>query len=620
MADGINSIADIKIVVDSETETFAKGIEHARGLIAGLGTDSQALGLVDAALGKMGATAAIVQGQVGYLSGAMQSGMGALSPWIAALAMLAEKIGVSEDVERLTGTFGDLGAAVTEAATFSLQALVARLADVKQGAEATQSASDGMSQSLQFVASDVLSKFSEAARDAAANLRAITRSVETLGVEDLTRQVRATEQGIAELTKRFHEMSAAARIAELQGMPKWLRRGGDREADPVEYQRDLEKLTATLTALRAELERKLQESWVTDLSWADIDKYVERLRASTDELMLNNEALGMSKARAAEYLAIRRGEIEAEKQSLAGLPISAEAREALIEEAARKRVAVQAAEDHAEALRREADAKRQAEAVERATARFDEGIERDISALERRRRETMLGRDAIVEQTYAERLLMEVRRAGIDLTPELLAKIHDTASAYAELEQQVRALEDGKRRMQETSSVVSQSISSEFASWTRGAEFDVRKMVSNMLASMAQLTLQRGVLDTLFGGRGGGGGSASGGGLFGDLLGGLFGGAREAGGPVEAGRAYLVGERGPELMLAGQSGQVVPARETAALLGGSGRGSTFAPSVSVSIDARGATVDAVAELQRLKSELPGLIVSTMADARERGID
>jgi phage-related minor tail protein len=38
----------------------------------------------------------------------------------------------------------------------------------------------------------------------------------------------------------------------------------------------------------------------------------------------------------------------------------------------------------------------------------------------------------------------------------------------------------------------------------------------------------------------------------------VFGGARAEGGPVMGGRAYLVGERGPELFVPGMSGSVVP--------------------------------------------------------------
>lgn len=46
--------------------------------------------------------------------------------------------------------------------------------------------------------------------------------------------------------------------------------------------------------------------------------------------------------------------------------------------------------------------------------------------------------------------------------------------------------------------------------------------------------------------------------MFSGLFGGLFGGAKAAGGPVAAGRAYLVGERGPELYLPGVSGYILP--------------------------------------------------------------
>jgi phage-related minor tail protein len=51
-------------------------------------------------------------------------------------------------------------------------------------------------------------------------------------------------------------------------------------------------------------------------------------------------------------------------------------------------------------------------------------------------------------------------------------------------------------------------------------------------------------------------------GEFGGLLAGLgsltYGGARANGGPVMAGRAYLVGERGPEVIVPQSSGMVVP--------------------------------------------------------------
>lgn len=59
------------------------------------------------------------------------------------------------------------------------------------------------------------------------------------------------------------------------------------------------------------------------------------------------------------------------------------------------------------------------------------------------------------------------------------------------------------------------------------------------------------------------------GGMAGDgwasWLGSLFGGARADGGPVSAGKAYLVGEEGPELFRPRGAGQIVPAAQTAAM-------------------------------------------------------
>jgi phage-related minor tail protein len=50
-------------------------------------------------------------------------------------------------------------------------------------------------------------------------------------------------------------------------------------------------------------------------------------------------------------------------------------------------------------------------------------------------------------------------------------------------------------------------------------------------------------------------------------------GKRMAGGPVNAGSPYLVGEHGPELMVPGQSGMVVPN----SAIGRGASGQTFAP-------------------------------------------
>ncbi|MFG6083838.1 hypothetical protein ACEUZ9_000070 [Paracoccus litorisediminis] len=69
--------------------------------------------------------------------------------------------------------------------------------------------------------------------------------------------------------------------------------------------------------------------------------------------------------------------------------------------------------------------------------------------------------------------------------------------------------------------------------------------------------------------------TGSGSGLLGGLTDVIFGGFRAAGGDVAAGRAYVVGEKGPEVIVPKSPGTVIPNHE----LGGGGLTASFAPSI-----------------------------------------
>ena len=106
----------------------------------------------------------------------------------------------------------------------------------------------------------------------------------------------------------------------------------------------------------------------------------------------------------------------------------------------------------------------------------------------------------------------------------------------------------------------------------------------------------------LFGGGGGGGGMSFGG--FGNSLGAAsynFAGARAGGGPVSAGSAYLVGERGPEIVVPRQSSVVIP----------NGKGMGGSRNVTINVDAR----DAV-----LASQVQQMVLQGMAAATDAGSD
>lgn len=117
----------------------------------------------------------------------------------------------------------------------------------------------------------------------------------------------------------------------------------------------------------------------------------------------------------------------------------------------------------------------------------------------------------------------------------------------------------------------------------------------------------------------GGGSDFNFGGLFGGRTPGstppIYGGARAGGGPVDAGKAYLVGERRAEIFVPRMPGTIIPS--TAGL----GGGTTI--SMPIHIDATGADAAGIARVEQqlavMQARLPGQIVATMRDARTRNI-
>lgn len=77
---------------------------------------------------------------------------------------------------------------------------------------------------------------------------------------------------------------------------------------------------------------------------------------------------------------------------------------------------------------------------------------------------------------------------------------------------------------------------------------DFKRMIDRMVAQALAAKLVQALFGPDFATTGMGGG----------LFGSLFGGARANGGPVQAGKAYLVGERGPEILMPNTSGTIIP--------------------------------------------------------------
>jgi phage-related minor tail protein len=81
---------------------------------------------------------------------------------------------------------------------------------------------------------------------------------------------------------------------------------------------------------------------------------------------------------------------------------------------------------------------------------------------------------------------------------------------------------------------------------------DLKRVALSVMAEIAAAAIRRGIGAVLAGGGGKGAGAAAG-----SLIAGLVGApGRATGGPVAPGRAYMVGERGPELFVPTASGRV----------------------------------------------------------------
>jgi tape measure domain-containing protein len=202
------------------------------------------------------------------------------------------------------------------------------------------------------------------------------------------------------------------------------------------------------------------------------------------------------------------------------------------------------------------DAKRLTESLEKPMETFARQTE-DLDALQQQ--------GLITAETYA--------RAQARLRDEL-----------AQTDPVTRTLMDGFDRL---GAGIVQSMT-QAGSAMEGFRNVASQVANSILETFMQLAIINPIKNAIFGTSastlgslfGGGGTAAAGGSPFGP--GGnpniAFGGPRASGGDVMAGRAYMVGEQGPELVVPRSPGTVLPAGETRrAMSGGGGMNFTFAP-------------------------------------------
>ncbi|WP_086619279.1 hypothetical protein [Erythrobacter tepidarius] len=160
------------------------------------------------------------------------------------------------------------------------------------------------------------------------------------------------------------------------------------------------------------------------------------------------------------------------------------------------------------------------------------------------------------------------------------------------------------------------------------------RVADQIIADLLRIAIQQAIIKPLAGALFGGGGGGLLGGLFGgggprsSLLGsvnslfeGAFAGLFAKGGTIPTGQFGIVGEEGPEIAFAGPGGLGILSNSDSRKLIGSPGGPSIA--IPITIDATGADAAAIARLNarldQLSAELPGRIVATVQEARERRV-
>ncbi len=190
------------------------------------------------------------------------------------------------------------------------------------------------------------------------------------------------------------------------------------------------------------------------------------------------------------------------------------------------------------------------------------------------------------------------------------AQIQSLAQQNLAIKEQLKLQEEANRQMQSLSDTIESSMSDAFMSMVDGTasvKDAFKSMAADIIKQLYQvLVVQRlvsGITDSIGISTGASTGS------FGLPFG------RESGGTMMAGKPYLVGERGPELVVPRHSGTVVNANQTSGALGG-GSGTTV---VNNNISVTGSDAAMVrAEVAKMIPQIASATKAAVIDAKQRG--
>lgn len=196
---------------------------------------------------------------------------------------------------------------------------------------------------------------------------------------------------------------------------------------------------------------------------------------------------------------------------------------------------------------------------------------------------------------------MDAVRAGtedVNIFGDAMGEMTDGAGGrIAELVQRVKALEDS----------ITSSMEDAFMSivdGTKSAKEAFKDMGRSIIAELYRVLVVQRMVASITGAMGLGGGKGT------TFLSGLFGGFRAQGGSVQAGKSYVVGERGPEMFVPSTSGRIQPN----SAMGGGGQTVVINQTINVST---GVQQTVRAEIKQLMPQIAESAKQAVVESKRR---
>ena len=217
-------------------------------------------------------------------------------------------------------------------------------------------------------------------------------------------------------------------------------------------------------------------------------------------------------------------------------------------------------------------------------------------------------KEGVIEFSGVEKQITEENNKQVDAKNNIVATNGKIKTGVEQLTEAEKKAQEEAKKLEETFKKIGESVRSDLVSGLREAingskSFGqaISGVLNNLKNKLLDIALDKaisGIGDSLSGGKG-----------FKGFLGGLFG-KRANGGPVAAGGAFLVGERGPELLQMGsRGGNVIPNKD----IGGTTN------IVNVSVDASGSSVSgSQTEGQALGQLIASVVQTTIVQEQRAG--